>query len=71
MIKLKFVLKNVYDKPKAANDKSGHQLSLWRRDGGQPEEDQNEQQQQLPANHSSDNAEIAHWLIPFSHPDPN
>ena len=34
---------------------------------GQPEEDQNEQQQQKPANHSSDNAEIAHCLTPFSH----
>ena len=30
-----------------------------RRDGGQPDQDQNEPQQQQPANHSSDNAEIA------------
>ena len=31
-------------------------------------EDQNEQQQQQPANHSSDNAEIARCLTRFSHP---
>ena len=31
-------------------------------------EDQNEQQQQQPANHSSDNAEIARCLTPLSHP---
>ena len=30
---------------------------------------QNEQQQQQPANHSSDNAEIAYCLTPFSHHD--
>ena len=47
-IKLNSVLENVYDK-------SSHQLSSWRRDGGQPDEDQNEQQQQQSANHSSDN----------------
>ena len=51
----------------AAYDKSGHQLSQWRRDGGQPEEDQNKQQQQQPVDHSSDNAEIARCLTPFSH----
>ena len=30
---------------KATDDKNSRQLSLWRRDGGQPDEDQNEQQQ--------------------------
>ena len=45
-----------------------HQLSLWWRDGGQQDEDQNEQQQQQSMNHSSDNAEIARCLTPFSHP---
>ena len=39
---------------------------LLRRDGGQPEEGQNEQQQQQPANHSSDNAELARCLTPSS-----
>ena len=66
-IKLKFVSENVYDKQKARNDKSSRQLSLWQQDGGQPDEGQNEQQQQ-PVNHSSDNAEIACCLTPFSHP---
>ena len=33
----------------------------------QPDGDQNEQQQQQPANHSSSNAEIARCLTPFSH----
>ena len=42
----------------------------WRRDGGQPDKDQNEQQQQQSTNHSSDNAEIARCLTPFSHPGP-
>ena len=46
---------------------SSRQLSLWRRDGVQPDSDQNEQQQQQPGNHSSDNAEIARCLTPFSH----
>ena len=46
---------------------NSHQLSLWRRDDGQSDEDQNGQQQQQPANHSSDNAEIARCLTPFSH----
>ena len=50
---------------------SGRQLSLGRRDSGQPEEDQNEQQQQQPANHSSGNAETARYLTPFSHPEAN
>ena len=36
--------------------------------GGQPDEGQNEQQQQQPANRSSDNAEIARCLTHFSHP---
>ena len=36
---------------------------LWPQDGGQPDEGQNEQQQQQPANHSSDNAEIARCLL--------
>ena len=53
---------------KAANDKSRRPLCLWQRDGGQPDEDQNEQQQQQPANHSYDNAEIARCFTPFSHP---
>ena len=48
---------------------NSHQLSLWRRDGGQSDEDQNEQQQQQPASHSSDNAEIARCLTPFSQPE--
>ena len=39
-----------------------------KRDGCQPDEDQNEQQQQQSANHSSDNAEIACCLTPFFHP---
>ena len=43
-------------------------MSLWRRDGGQPDEDQIEQQQQQSVNHSSDNAEIARCLTPLSHP---
>ena len=42
--------------------------SLWRRDGGQREEDQNEQQQQQSANHNSHNARIARCLTPISHP---
>ena len=49
-----------------ANEKSSRQLSLWQRDGGQPDEYQNEQQQS--ANYSSDNAEVARCLTPFSHP---
>ena len=48
-----------------------HKQSLWRRDGGQPDEDQNELQQQQPANHSSDNAEIARCLTTFSYPASN
>ena len=48
---------------------NSHQLSLWRRGGSQSDEDQNEQQHQQPANHSSDNAEIARYFTPFSHPD--
>ena len=36
--------------------------AIWRRDGGQSDEDQNEQQQEQLANHSSDNAEIARSL---------
>ena len=56
---------------KATNDKSSRLLSLWRRDDGQPDEGQNEQQQQQPANHSSDNEEIARCLTPFSHPAGN
>ena len=39
------------------------------RDSGQPDEDQNEQQQQQPANHSPDNAEIVRCLTPFPHPE--
>ena len=35
--------------------------------GGQPDEDQNEQQQQKSANHSSINGEIARCLASFSH----
>ena len=53
---------------KATNDKNNNKLSLWWRDGGQPDECQNEQQQQQPANHSSDNAETAGCVTPFSHP---
>ena len=41
----------------------------WQQDGDQPDEDQNEQQQQQPANHSLDNSEITRCLTPFSHPD--
>ena len=41
--------------------------SLWRRDGGQLEDDQNEQQQQQTVNYSSDNAEVARCLTHFSH----
>ena len=47
---------------------NSRQLSLWRRDDGQPDEDQNEQQQQQPANHSPDNVEIARCLISFYYP---
>ena len=47
---------------------NSHQLSLWRRMAASQIEDQNEQQQQQPANHSSDNAEIARCLTLFSHP---
>ena len=50
---------------------NSHQLSLWRRTGGQSDENQNKQQQQQPANHGSDNAEIARCLTPFSHPVSN
>ena len=39
----------------------------WRPDGGQPDEGQNELQQQQSANCSSDKAEIARCLTPFSH----
>ena len=42
----------------ARNDKSSRQLSLWRRDGGQLDEGQNEQQEQQPANRSSDICEL-------------
>ena len=45
-----------------------NQLFLWRRDVGQPDEDRNKQQQQQPANHSSDTTETARCLTPFSHP---
>ena len=55
-IKLNFVQENVYDKPKLQTSKAV---------------DQNEQQQQQPANYSSDNAEIARCLTPFSHPCKN
>ena len=70
MIKLNFVLENVYDKPKLQTTKtvvSSPMAARWRL----PEEDENEQQQQQPANHSSDNAEIARCLTPFSHPGVN
>ena len=43
---------------------SSRKLSLCQRDGGQPDEDQNEQQQQQSANHSSDNAKIVSRLTP-------
>ena len=46
---------------------NSHQLSLWRHDDGQSDKDQNGQQQQQPANHSSKNAEIALSHL-FSHP---
>ena len=39
-----------------------------RREDSQPDEGENEQQQQQPVNHSSDNAEIARNLTSFSHP---
>ena len=52
-------MENVYDKPKLQTTKNSRQLSLWQRDVGQPDEDQNEQQQQQPANYSSENSEIA------------
>ena len=68
LVKLNSVFENVYD-TEVGNERSSHQLSLWQQDSGQPDEDQNEQQQEQSANQSSDNAEIAHCLIPFSHPD--
>ena len=34
-------------------------------------EDRQQPEQQQPGNHSSDNAEIARFLTPFSHPDVN
>ena len=37
---------------------NSHQLSLWQRNGGWSDEDQNEQQQQQPANHSSYNRDL-------------
>ena len=49
---------------------NSHQLSLWRRDGGQSDENQNKQQQQQPANHSPNNAKIVRCFSPFSHPGP-
>ena len=48
-IKLNSVLENVYDKQKLQTRKAVVKLSLWRRDGGQLYEDQNEQQQQQSA----------------------
>ena len=53
---------------KATNDKNSRQLPLWWRDGGQPDENQYEKQQQQSANHSSGNAEIARCLTLYSHP---
>ena len=52
-------------------DERGHRLrseSPLTFDGRQPSEDQNEQQQQQLANHSSHNAEIARCLSSFCHP---
>ena len=63
-------MENIYDKPKLQITKAVVSSPYGCGDGGQPDEDQSEQQQQQLANHSSDNAEIAHCLNPFSHPDP-
>ena len=51
---MKFVLMNVYDKPKLETTKA----VVSSLNGGQPDEGQNEQQQQQLANHSSDNEKI-------------
>ena len=67
-MKLKFALENVYDKsykrqkqssalPMACGQIAASQIRI-----------KNEQQQQQPANHISDNAEIARCLTPFTHP---
>ena len=62
---MKFVLENVYDKPKLQTTETVVSSPCT----GQPDEWSDEQQQQQPENNSSDNAETAPCLIPFSHPE--
>ena len=64
-IKLKFVLEIANDKAKLQTTKTVVSSPHGGEMGGQPDEGQNEQQQQQPANHSPDNAEIARYLTLF------
>ena len=50
------------NKPKPQTTKTVVSSPYGGRDGCQPDEIENEQKQQQPANHSSDNAEIARCL---------
>ena len=67
-IKLNLVLEKVDDKPKLQTTKTVVSSPYGGENGGQPDESENEQQQQQPANHSFDNTEMARCLTPFSHP---